>query len=170
MYFSNSFLSTRPILNLRRSPDQFDIIAIHISFYTPMTLLRHLEEKLAQYIHRHSSHYYRKFEVEYREIENTNRMGIRVWVQHRNNFQNVRRMRERRGRLVLRLKKICEELGIEYELPVQRVVHEGLTLQDKPGTGGIIPAMEAGGSAAASSAVDYKERSFFQPKPSNTGF
>lgn len=125
-YFSNSVLSQKPILNLRRSPDQFDLITIHVSFYTPVSILKTFEKKMGEYLQKASEHFHEKFEVEYQELENSNRMILRVWVQHRNNFQNIKRYRKRHGRLLLRIKKICEQLDIEYELPVQRVVHENL--------------------------------------------
>ena len=126
IYFNNADLSSQPILNLRRSPDQFDILNMQISFSTPTKTLRIFEHKLSEFLRRRSTHFYEKFEVEYVEIENSNRLLMRIWVQHRGNFQNMRKYRERRGRLILRLKRLCEELEIEYELPGQRIVHDGL--------------------------------------------
>lgn len=119
VYISNSVLSSKPIINLRRSPDQIDVLTIHINFTTPIHLLREFELELANYIEKRSTHFYPKFEVEYKDVENSNRMVIRLRVQHRNNFANMRRFRERRSRLVLKIKKLCEELGIQYDLPPQ---------------------------------------------------
>lgn len=155
LYFSNAYLSTEPLVNLRRSPDQFDIIKIQISFHTPVQVLRAMEQRLASYIQKQSAHFYRKFEVEYREIENTNRLSLHIWAQHRSNFQNMRRMRERRGRLVLRLKKICQELGVEYEMPAQRVIHDGLPNVDEHNMSPQVVQEELmAGAAAASVAMN----------------
>ena len=121
LYFSNSLLAQKPILNLRRSPDQFDLLSIQISAQTRTSTLRQMEARVADYLLRRSAHYHRKFEVEYKDVENSNRMVIRVWIQHRSNFQNMRRYRERRGKFLLFLKKVCEELHIDYELPTQRI-------------------------------------------------
>jgi small-conductance mechanosensitive channel len=142
---SNAALVTKPILNLRRSPDQIDIITIQIAFKTAVQTLREFENQLASYIARRSAHFYRKFEVEYKEVENTNRMVVRVWVQHRNNFANMRRYRERRGRLVLRIKRICEDLNIEYVLPPQQLV------SDFRGPGDVLPVLPLAPEAALAS-------------------
>jgi small-conductance mechanosensitive channel len=124
VYFSNSELSSKPILNLRRSPDQVDLIKMQVSFYTKKRQLKMFESKLASFMSKHTYHYHPKFEVEYQDLENSNRMNIRIWVTHRSNFQNMKRYRERRGRLILFIKKACENLGIEYELPAQRVISD----------------------------------------------
>jgi hypothetical protein len=70
---------------------------------------------------KHSHHFHAKFEVEYQQ-QRDHLLQIRLWVQHRNNFQNMRRYRERRGRFLLKVKNVCEEVGIKFELPVQRVM------------------------------------------------
>ncbi|KAI3649862.1 hypothetical protein MP228_005494 [Amoeboaphelidium protococcarum] len=124
VFFSNAVLSQLPICNLRRSPDQFDVIKIQVAITTPTSVLRQFESKIGAYLDKNPSHFYKKFEIEYREVENTNRLLMRLWVQHRSNFQNVRRYRERHGRLILRIKRACQNLGIDYELPAQTVTHQ----------------------------------------------
>jgi hypothetical protein len=124
---SNAILAAKPLLNLRRSQEQFDLISLQVWFHTGSTALRQLEEKLSGYLQRHSAAFFPKFEIEYRELENTNRLVLRIWIQHRTNFQNMRRYRERRSRIILFLKRTCEELDIAYQLPPQEIVGKGIS-------------------------------------------
>lgn len=106
---------------MRRSQDQFDLITLQLAFRTPTHVLKQLDARIGEYLRKHSSQYHPKYELEYRELENTNRIVLRIWVQHRSNFQNMRRYRERRTRVLLFLKRVCEELCITYEFPPQHV-------------------------------------------------
>lgn len=120
-YFDNIQLMKLPIINLRRSPDQIDLVELHIKFDTSQKKLKEFEQHLGSYLNSHSRDFYTKFEVEYKKVEECNRMTVRLWIQHRSNFSNRKKFRERRSRILLRVKKILEKLEISYETLPQNV-------------------------------------------------
>lgn len=56
-----------------------------------------------------------------KEIEDAKKMKMVLYVTHTINFQNYEEKSNRRSELVLELKKIFEELGIQYHLLPQEI-------------------------------------------------
>ncbi|KAK8535319.1 hypothetical protein V6N12_056841 [Hibiscus sabdariffa] len=131
VYYPNSVLATKAISNYYRSPDMGDGIEFSIDFMTPTKTIGRLKEEIKKHLDAnplwHPGHL-----VVVKEIENVNKLKMALFCRHTMNFQDFIEKNRRRTELVLELKRIFEELGIQYNLLPQHVnlnqVH-----QDRPG-------------------------------------
>lgn len=73
-----------------------------------------------RYLESKPQHWRSGHAVQVKEIENVNKMKMALYVTHTINFQHPDRG-NRRSDLVLEMKKIFEELGIQYHLLPQEV-------------------------------------------------
>lgn len=68
------------------------------------------------YIESKPTHWQPNHSIVVKDIVNVNKMNMALYVQHTINFQNISEKNGRRSELVLELKKIFEELSIQYHL------------------------------------------------------
>jgi small-conductance mechanosensitive channel len=121
VYFPNSELAKKNIINLRRSTPQFDILEINVSFTTTITQLNAFENALSTFLADQTQDFHSNFEVFYKSCEDGNKLCMNVWIQHRDNFHNMKRFRERRSLALLNIKRMLEALEIEYSLPITKI-------------------------------------------------
>lgn len=74
-----------------------------------------------RYIESKPKYWNPKHSVTVKEIENVDKMKMTLCVQHTMNHQNYGEKSARRSELVFELKKIFQNLGIEYHLLPQEV-------------------------------------------------
>jgi small-conductance mechanosensitive channel len=147
-YFANSVLSTSHIINLRRSPDQYDTILFNLKQSTdssdpdkaPLFLdnaspsTSNIESKFRQFekLYKHqilslSHDYYPKCQVQVVDSPSDDSINVSIQIQHRGNFQNMKLFRAKRTRMIFRVKRILEMLKLEYERVRCRAQFEGFT-------------------------------------------
>ncbi|CAB4269155.1 unnamed protein product [Prunus armeniaca] len=121
IYYPNSVLLTKPISNFRRSPDMADTVDFTIDVSTPVDDVSALKKSIQSYIESKPKYWSPKHSVIVKEIENVDKMKMTLCVQHTMNHQNYGEKSARRSELVFELKKIFQNLGIEYHLLPQEV-------------------------------------------------
>ncbi|KAF3953922.1 hypothetical protein CMV_020671 [Castanea mollissima] len=121
VYYPNSVLATKPIINYYRSPDMGDYVEFSIDFVTPIERIGMLKDKIKTYLEKNPQHWYPNHNVLVKEIENVNKIKMGLYVFHTMNFQDFGEKNRRRTELVIEIKKIFEELNIRYNLLPQDV-------------------------------------------------
>ncbi|EOA20024.1 hypothetical protein CARUB_v10000298mg [Capsella rubella] len=121
VFYPNSVLITKPISNFYRSPDMGDYVDFGIAFSTPAEKIGTLKEKIKEYLVANPQHWYPEPLVMVRSIENVNKLVLNVLVQHTINFQVFVEKSIRRTALIIAVKKILEDLEIDYTLLPQDV-------------------------------------------------
>ncbi|KAG0617287.1 hypothetical protein M758_5G179000 [Ceratodon purpureus] len=135
VYYPNSVLASKPISNLYRSPDQWDAIEFQIHSTTPCEKIGILKEKMNKYIESLPQYWYPTFRLVCKDIEDSNRMKMALWMQHHMNFQEAGERWQRRSNMILHMKTCMEELKIGFMLPRQEITVTGIPLLDVPHTG-----------------------------------
>ena len=111
--FPNSTLATMSITNLTKSPQMVDIVKFNINADTPVAKLRKLEKLIKRFLMHNPQHYNDTFEMSMNKCQNC--LEIDVRINHRHNFHNMKRYRERRTNAIYELMQIVEHLGIQNE-------------------------------------------------------
>ncbi|CAE6097444.1 unnamed protein product [Arabidopsis arenosa] len=121
VYYPNAVLATKPISNYFRSPDMGETVEFSISFSTPVSKIAHLKERIAEYLEQNPQHWAPVHTVVVKEIENMNKLKMALYSDHTITFQENRERNLRRTELVLNIKRILEDLHIDYTLLPQEV-------------------------------------------------
>ncbi|OAY66865.1 Mechanosensitive ion channel protein 10, partial [Ananas comosus] len=121
IYYPNAVLSTKPISNFYRSPNMRDSVEFAVDISTSVESIATLKSKIKAYIESKPTHWQPNHSIVVKDIVNVNKMNMALYVQHTINFQNISEKTGRRSDLVLELKKIFEELSIQYHLPPHQV-------------------------------------------------
>ncbi|XP_062233349.1 mechanosensitive ion channel protein 10-like [Phragmites australis] len=121
IYYPNSVLSTKPISNFYRSPNMYDTIDFAIDVSTSIETIGALKSRIKGYLESKPTHWNPIHTVNLKDILDVNKINISLSVQHTMNFQNIREKNIRRSELVMELKKIFEEMSIQYHLLPQKV-------------------------------------------------
>ncbi|KAF8783937.1 hypothetical protein HU200_000111 [Digitaria exilis] len=121
IYYPNSVLSTKPISNFYRSPNMYDTIDFAIDVSTSVESIGALKSKIKGYLESKPTHWNPVHTVNLKDILDVNKINMSLSVQHTMNFQNIREKNIRRSELVMELKKIFEEMSIQYHLLPQKV-------------------------------------------------
>ncbi|OAY72179.1 Mechanosensitive ion channel protein 10 [Ananas comosus] len=116
IYYPNAVLSTKPISNFYRSPNMGDSVGFAVDISTSVESIANLKSKIKAYIESKPTHWQPNHSIVVKDIVNVNKMNMALYVQHTINFQNISEKNGRRSELVLELKKIFEELSIQYHL------------------------------------------------------
>ncbi|OAY71207.1 Mechanosensitive ion channel protein 10 [Ananas comosus] len=116
IYYPNAVLSTKPISNFYRSPNMGDSVGFAVDISTSVESIATLKSKIKAYIESKPTHWQPNHSIVVKDIVNVNKMNMALYVQHTINFQNISEKNGRRSELVLELKKIFEELSIQYHL------------------------------------------------------
>lgn len=129
--YPNSFLATKPIQNYYRSPemgDNFDFI-VHAS--TSAEKIAQLKEKIGKYIESKPHHWKSSFNMVVVDLVEMHQLKLSLGLSHTMNYQDMGEIVNRKSDLMWEMKRLFEELGIEYHLPPQEVHIRNL---DKPNT------------------------------------
>ncbi|KAK1263075.1 Mechanosensitive ion channel protein 10 [Acorus gramineus] len=121
IYYPNALLSMKPISNFYRSPDMGDSIEFSIAVSTSVESIVALKARIKAYLENKPHHWHPKHSIVVKDIVDVNKMNMALYVTHTMNFQNMAEKTNRRSELVFELKKIFEELSIEYHLLPQEV-------------------------------------------------
>ncbi|XP_025012281.1 mechanosensitive ion channel protein 10-like [Ricinus communis] len=122
IYYPNTVLAFKPISNFYRSPPSMgDSVEFAINLRTPTKTIDKLKEEIKTYLKSNPRRWKADHSVQFKEIEDVNKMKVALYVTHTINFQNAAKRGKRRSDLVLQMKGIFEELEIEYHLLPQQV-------------------------------------------------
>ncbi|KAL2650222.1 hypothetical protein R1flu_018350 [Riccia fluitans] len=106
------------------------IVEIHAS--TPVEQLGLLKERITKYIESLPQFWYPVFRIVCKDIEDSTRMKMALWVQHHLNFQESGERWQRRSNMILHMKAQLEDLGIGFHLPRQEITVTGIPVLDVP--------------------------------------
>ncbi|CAL9773376.1 unnamed protein product [Musa acuminata subsp. burmannicoides] len=120
-YYPNYVLLRKPITNFFRSPDMNDSIEFSIDVSTSLESLEAIKSKIKVYIDSRPNHWHPNHSIVVKDIVNINKMDMTLNVCHTMNYQNIVEKNNRRSDLVLELKRIFEELSVQYHLLPQEV-------------------------------------------------
>jgi hypothetical protein len=98
------------------------MIEIQVDFYTPPEKIKLLGRRLEEYIEQHMfREFVPKLNINIESIDNTNRLVLTMFIEHKSNWQDGGRRWARRTQFMMALKDIVTELDMRYYLPPQRV-------------------------------------------------
>ncbi|CAN6253850.1 unnamed protein product [Urochloa humidicola] len=116
IYYPNSVLATKPIMNFYRSPDMGDAIEFSIHVATPVEKLALMKERILRYIDNKKEHWYPGAMVVLRDVDDTNKLKISIWLRHTLNFQDMGMRFERRELVLQEMIRVLKDLEIEYRM------------------------------------------------------
>ncbi|GJN21792.1 hypothetical protein PR202_gb09308 [Eleusine coracana subsp. coracana] len=116
IYYPNSVLATKPIMNFYRSPDMGDAIDFSIHVATPVEKLALMKERILRYIDNKTDHWYPGAMVVLRDVDDTNKLKVSIWLRHTLNFQDMGMRFVRRETVLQEMIKILKDLDIEYRM------------------------------------------------------
>ncbi|KAF9909695.1 hypothetical protein EC991_008174 [Linnemannia zychae] len=119
MYYPNSLISTKPIHNVRRSPNMTDKIVLNIDCYTPQSKIFELRARMRDYLIHESKDFLPDLEIQIQEMDA--KLKISMCIEHKGNWQDSGRRWARRTAFNYALKEAVEEIGIQYYALPQRL-------------------------------------------------
>ncbi|TVU12536.1 hypothetical protein EJB05_46187, partial [Eragrostis curvula] len=116
IYYPNSELATKPIMNYYRSPDMGEGIDFSIHVATPIEKLALMKERILRYINNKKEHWYPGAMVVLRDVDNTSKLKVSIWLRHTLNFQDMGMRFVRRELVLQEMIKVLKDLEIEYRM------------------------------------------------------
>ncbi|AQK73399.1 Mechanosensitive ion channel protein 6 [Zea mays] len=116
IYYPNSVLATKPIMNFYRSPDMGEAIDFSIHVSTPVEKLALMKERILRYIDNKKEHWYPGAMVVLRDVDDTNKLKVSIWLRHTLNFQDMGMRFVRRELVLQEMIKVLKDLEIEYRM------------------------------------------------------
>ncbi|CAM0871037.1 unnamed protein product [Alopecurus aequalis] len=116
IYYPNSVLATKPIMNFYRSPDMGEGIDFSIHVATPVEKLAIMKERILRYIDSKKEHWYPGAMVVLRDVDDTNKLKVSIWLRHTLNFQDMGMRFVRRELVLQEMIRVLKDMGIEYRL------------------------------------------------------
>ncbi|KAI4979432.1 hypothetical protein ZWY2020_016185 [Hordeum vulgare] len=116
IYYPNNVLASIPIKNFYRSPDMGDGIDFYIHVATPVAKLALMKERILRYINNKKEHWYPGAMVILRDVDETNKLKISIWLCHTLNFQDMGMRYVRRELVLQEMIKVLKDLDIEYRM------------------------------------------------------
>ncbi|CAM0944679.1 unnamed protein product [Alopecurus aequalis] len=130
IYYPNSVLATKPIFNFYRSPDMGEGIDFSIHVATPVEKLAIMKERILRYIDSKKEHWYPGAMVVLRDVDDTNKLKVSIWLRHTLNWQDMGMRFVRRELVLQEMIKVLRDLEIEYRmLPLDVNVRNAPPLQ-----------------------------------------
>ncbi|XBJ13697.1 hypothetical protein VPH35_005826 [Triticum aestivum] len=114
IYYPNNILATIPIMNFYRSPDMGEGIDFYIHVETPVGKLALMKERILRYINNKKEHWYPGAMVVLRDVDETNKLKVSIWLCHMLNFQDMGMRYVRRELVLQEMIKVLKDLDIEY--------------------------------------------------------
>nr|XP_043613368.1 mechanosensitive ion channel protein 10-like [Erigeron canadensis] len=124
IYYPNSELASKAISNFNRSPDMGDFVDFDLDVSTSNEIISALKAKIKGYIDGKPEFWYADHNIRVLEIQDVNKMKMRLCVTHTINFQYYGKRNQRISELVEELKKFFEELAIKYHFLSPRSLHD----------------------------------------------
>ncbi|XP_010536166.1 PREDICTED: mechanosensitive ion channel protein 10-like [Tarenaya hassleriana] len=121
VFYPNAVLATKPISNYYRSPSMGEAVEFSIAFSTPMERIACLKERIAEYLEQNPHHWQPDHIVLVKAIENVNKIKMALLCMHTITFQQMGERNLRRTELAFAIKRMFEELQIDYSLLPQQV-------------------------------------------------
>ncbi|KAL5728630.1 hypothetical protein ACHQM5_001694 [Ranunculus cassubicifolius] len=121
VYYPNSVLATKPISNFYRSPDMGDSVEFAVDISTSMESIGKLKARIKTYIENKPQHWRPGHSVVVLKIKNLNKLKMALYVTHTMNHQDAGEKTYRRTELLYEMKKIFEDLALQYNLLPQDV-------------------------------------------------
>lgn len=122
VWYPNSVLAIKPITNYYRSPDMTDMFEFYIAATTPAERIGRLKEAIGRYISSQSLHWKETFTLNCMDCSpETRRLKLVLGLTHTMNYQNFGEKTSRRSELMLEMKRLFEDLQVDYHLPPQEV-------------------------------------------------
>ena len=87
IYYPNSILTQKTLINYYRSPDMGDSIDFQIHMKTPVEKLGILKERMQRYIESLPQFWYPEFRVICDKVLDCNKVNLMIWMRHRINYQ-----------------------------------------------------------------------------------
>ncbi|XP_044983134.1 mechanosensitive ion channel protein 6-like isoform X1 [Hordeum vulgare subsp. vulgare] len=116
IYYPNSVLATKPIFNFYRSPDMGEGVDFSIHVATPMEKLTLMKERILRYIDSKKEHWYPGAMVVLRDVDETNKLKVSIWLRHTLNFQDMGMRFVRRELVLQEMIRVLRDLDIEYRM------------------------------------------------------
>ncbi|PUZ76980.1 hypothetical protein GQ55_1G333800 [Panicum hallii var. hallii] len=116
IYYPNSELATKPIMNFYRSPDMGDAVDFSIHVATPVEKLALMKERILRYIDNKKEHWYPGAMVVLRDVDDTNKLKVSIWLRHTLNFQDMGMRFVRRELVLQEMIRVLKDLEIEYRM------------------------------------------------------
>uniref|UniRef100_A0ACD5YSP5 Uncharacterized protein n=1 Tax=Avena sativa TaxID=4498 RepID=A0ACD5YSP5_AVESA len=130
IYYPNSVLATKPIFNFYRSPDMGEGIDFSIHVATPVEKLALMKERILRYIDSKKEHWYPGAMVVLRDVDETNKLKVSIWLRHTLNWQDMGMRFVRRELVLQEMIRVLKDLDIEYRmLPLDVNVRNAPPLQ-----------------------------------------
>lgn len=123
VYAPNNLLAYKPIFNVRRSGPIIELQRLQLSLDTPFHKLETLRSHLRQFLLSSPADFLPEpSRINLDSLDpSTNRMHVSIVVRQAANFQDFDVQLKRRSRLLGWVRGKCEELGITFMPPVQRI-------------------------------------------------
>ncbi|CAM6041466.1 unnamed protein product [Sphagnum compactum] len=126
IWYPNSVLATKPIQNFYRSPDMGDNFDFIVAASTPAEKIAQLKERIGRYIQCKSNHWKPDFCLIILDIVEMHQLKLSLGLTHTINHQEYDEKMSRKSDLLWEMKKIFEDLHIDYHLQPQDVIlHTG---------------------------------------------
>ncbi|KAK1618730.1 hypothetical protein QYE76_024247 [Lolium multiflorum] len=116
IYYPNSVLATKPIFNFYRSPDMGEAVDFSIHVATPVEKLALMKERILRYIDSKKEHWYPGAMVVLRDVDDTNKLKVSIWLRHTLNFQDMGMKFVRRELVLQEMIRVLKDLDIEYRM------------------------------------------------------
>uniref|UniRef100_A0A452XL21 Mechanosensitive ion channel protein n=1 Tax=Aegilops tauschii subsp. strangulata TaxID=200361 RepID=A0A452XL21_AEGTS len=116
IYYPNNVLATIPIMNFYRSPDMGEGIDFYIHVATPVAKLALMKERILRYINNKKEHWYPGAMIVLRDVDETNKLKVSIWLCHTLNFQDMGMRYVRRELVLQEMIKVLRDLDIEYRM------------------------------------------------------
>lgn len=114
---SNLKLRSLPIVNLRRSPHQIELVQLQVLPSVPRSKIEELERKLNDWVRENKHDYQPKICVNKFRIQDKNHMLLEIPLIHRGNFHNLELKEKRTKNFVYRLREVMAECDIDIAPP-----------------------------------------------------
>ncbi|CAK9195333.1 unnamed protein product [Sphagnum troendelagicum] len=126
IWYPNSVLATKPIQNFYRSPDMGDNFDFIVAASTPAEKIAQLKERIGRYIQCKSNHWKPDFCLIILDIVEMHQLLLSLGLTHTINHQDFGEKMSRKSDLLWEMKKIFEDLHIDYHLQPQDIIlHTG---------------------------------------------
>jgi len=113
--------STKLVHNMRRSNSMWESVILTISYSTPLEVIEQLKVRVQTYINANAREW-SGCGIIIDKMEFQNSVTVNVCVEHRSHWQDWGGRWGRRTEFMKFLKATCEELDLQYTLPIQPVI------------------------------------------------
>ncbi|KAI9204583.1 Mechanosensitive ion channel-domain-containing protein [Polychytrium aggregatum] len=125
LYIPNSILIGKPIINYRRSPDQWEGITFQVDFNTSETQLRELARRIEEFTKSKPREWMPGCSVSVISINDMTGMTVCLGMTHKGNWQDCGRRWTRRTEIYFEVQRTLQDMKIKYTLPARPILLNG---------------------------------------------